>query len=195
MNNDKKGITTENGVYEKATKTKYAKKKGKFNVVDAILIIVVLAAVASLVAYFLPGITSYFTREEEYTITYKIEIRGVDGDIDISNIGSDMLVYDVINNYEIGSTKGEVGVEPYKVLVNSGELMEGSENEYEGKYVDHPQLKNIVITVEGRGVYSSESESFMINGQRIAVGKEFNIRIGGFTGVGYCIGMEFAEYN
>ena len=133
INNDKRAIMSETEGYEKATRTKNAKKRGKFNIIDAILIVVVLAAVASIVAYFLPGITSYFTREDEYVITYKIEIRGVDGDIDLKNISDGMPVYDVINNYEIGKIKGGAVTSPHMLLVNSGERSESESNGYKGE--------------------------------------------------------------
>ena len=69
MNHDKRAALPETDNYEKSTKTKNARKKGKFNIVDAILVLVVLAILVSVLAYFLPGIASYFTREEEYIIT------------------------------------------------------------------------------------------------------------------------------
>ena len=106
-----------------------------------------------------------------------------------------MPVYDSINHYEIGNVKGEVASDSHMILVNSGKKIQNGGNEYSGEYVPHPELKNIVVTVEGQGIYSGENESFMINGQRIAVGKEFYVRLGGFTGIGYCISMDFKLAN
>ena len=188
MNNDKKIETRENEKYSRTTRTRSARKRGKFNFVDACLMLCLLAVVFVVISYFLPGITSYFTKNEEYTVIYKIEFRGVDSDIDMSNITDGMNVYDTINNYEIGTVKGKISVEPHMILANSGE--QDKNGDFEGTLVAHPKLKNIVVTIEGKAIYSADDESFLINGQRIAVGREFNVRMGGFTGVGYCVSFD-----
>ena len=179
--------TQETERYNNVTKTRSAMKKGRINVVDICLFLCILAVVFVALSYFLPGMSTYFIQEEEYHVTYKIEFRGVDGDIDMTKIVEGMPVYDSVNNYEIGTVKGEISVEPYKILVNSDVKNEGG---YNGELVAHPELKNIVVTVVGDAIYSPDDESFLIDGQRIAVGKQFSIRLGGFTGVGYCVSFD-----
>ena len=184
-------MNNENERYNKTTRAGGARQRGKFNFVDAFLVILIIAVVAMLIAYFLPGISSYFSDGDKYIVTYEIEFRGIDSDVDLKGITSGMPVFDARNNSEIGQVKTEVVVNPHGVLVNSGELIENGNGEYKGNIVSHPTLKDIVITVEGEAIYSGENASFLINGQRIAVGREFNVRFGGFTGVGYCTGLHF----
>lgn len=188
MNVDKKGMTPEaegSEAYNKTTKTGNALKKGRFNFVDAFLLLIIFAAVISLVAYFLPGIRSYFSNEEKYNVVYKIEFRGVDGDIITDGIKSGMPVYDSQNNYEIGKIKGAIEIVPHVTFTDS--VVKNENGEYEVVTAEHPKLKNVIITVEGTAIYSADDEGFLVNGQRIAVGREFRVRLGGFNGVGYCV--------
>lgn len=190
MNNEKKTTLSENEKYNKVTKVKNPKKNGRFNFIDACLLIIILAVTVSLVAYFLPGITSYFISENQYTIVYEIEFKGVDSEV-AKNIktGSGTPVYDATYNYEIGKIKGSVSYEPHKVLVNSGEL---TGNTYVGKYEEVPGLVDVKITVEGLANHNY-SDGYTINGVRVAVGKQFNIRFAGFSGTGYCSHVAFVE--
>ena len=188
-------INNENDRYNKTTRAGGARQKGKFNFIDAILLLLIIAVVAMIVAYFMPGITYYFSAEDKYIVTYEIEFRAIDGDVDLGGITQGMPVYDSKYNSEIGKIKGDVAVNPHNILVSSGELLEEGGSEYAGKIVDHPTLKNVVVTVEAEATYGGESAGFLVNGQRIAVGREFSVRFGGFTGVGYCTKFEFSTVS
>jgi len=171
--------TTETVKYVKVTKVKRRRKNGRFNFVDAIIILMILVTVAAVVAYFLPGLTSFFSHRKEISIEYVIEITGVEGDF-AANIKENDPVYDTSRNYEIGRVSS-VETVSHKVL---------SYNEETGvaEYKDHPQLKKILVTVKGDAIYTA-GEGYSINGQRIAVGKQFNVRFPKFKGSGYCIGI------
>ena len=77
MNNEKETIISQNAEksYSKATRAGNS-KKGKFNIVDCILVLMVLAVVAAVVVYFVPGLFNAAADETE--ITFTIEFRGVD---------------------------------------------------------------------------------------------------------------------
>lgn len=195
MNNEKKTVFSENEKYNKVTKVKNPRKNGRFNFIDACLLIIIFAVTASLVAYFLPGITSYFIKDSQYTVVYEIEFKGVDSEV-AKNIktGSGTPVYDSTYNYEIGKIKGNISYEPHKTLVNSGEFTNNSDGTktYVGKYEEVPGLVDIKITVEGLANHNY-SDGYTINGLRIAVGKLFNIRFAGFSGTGYCSQVVYLE--
>ena len=56
----------------------------------------------------------------------------------------------------------------------------------------HPELKNIIVTVECTATYI-EGKGFTVSGERIAVGKQFNLRFPEFSGSGYCIDVKVSD--
>ena len=140
----------------------------------------IIAAIAGVIAHFMPGINSFFSGKKETGILYVIEFTGVDGDF-AASIKEGDPVYDAGRNYQIGKVSA-VDTENHTVITYD-------ETTGEAVCVEHPELKNIIVTVEVKAVYTS-GEGYYVNGQRIAVGKAFNVRFPGFTGNGYCIALE-----
>lgn len=163
--------------YAQSTKSKSSMKYGRFNFIDFCLIIIIIAMIATLIVYFLPNITSGFSDKDEVDLIYVIEFSGIDSEF-ITNIKSQDAVYDATQNYQIGTVK-TVENDNYNVLVYN-ELTEAAEMK------SHPELKNIIVTVECKAIYS-EREGYLVNGQRIAVGRKYNLRFPSFLGSGYCI--------
>ena len=184
MNSNERLPVSDGAKFNKTTKAKSARKNGRFNFIDAILILLILAVVAAIVAYFLPGISSYFDQGEDYDITYVIEFRGVDSEF-VSKILADDVVYDSTYNYKIGTVTA-VENDNYNVLTY---------NEESGvaEYKPHPELKNIIVTVVGKAKYTA-ADGFLINGQRIAVGKLLHVKFPEFSGSGYCIDVALSDY-
>lgn len=179
MNNENVTTVVKTGetLHSKSNKTVKAGKHGRFNLVDFFLIIIVLALIAAAVSYFLPGISKRLAGANDVEITYSLEITGVE-DKFLSRIAVGDVVYDSGNNYAIGTVKT---VEQYAYT-------ELYYNEETGvlETKEHPDLKNIVITISASAIYNS-GEGYSINGTRMAVGKSYNIRFPEYAAVANCI--------
>ena len=176
MNNEKETIISQNAEksYSKATRAGNS-KKGKFNIVDCILVLMVLAVVAAVVVYFVPGLFNAAADETE--ITFTIEFRGVDSAF-ITNIKNGDPVYDSGKQYVLGKVKS-VENYAYTELVYNEETGTAEAKEVEG-------LKNIVVTVTAKAIYT-DGKGYSVNGARIAVGCAYNIGFPEFSGSAYCI--------
>ena len=184
-NNDKEKFTQsqDSARYIKTTKTKSAKKFGRFNAIDALLILIILAAITISVMYFIPEIASDFTSGNDVKITYVIEFRGVDSDF-VTKIKSNDIVYEAGKNYKYGIVKA-VENDNYNTLIY---------NDTSGvaELKPHPELRNIIVTVECDATYI-EGRGYTINGERIAVGKQYNLRFPTFAGSGYCVDVKISD--
>ena len=159
------------------------KGRVRFNIVDFFVILFVLLVAAALVAYFLPEVTDRFSSNSEVEITYVLEFRGVD-DMFIANIKGGDKVYDASQSFNMGKVK-TVATESYTTLEYDNTLGEAVMK-------DHPNLKTLVITVSASAIYT-EGEGYSINGERIAVGGQYNIRFPNFTGTAYCTQIKLSS--
>ena len=182
-NNEKISSSSENVRYVKTTRAKSTRKNGRFNFIDAILILLILAVITALVMYFLPGIRSYFTNEDYENVVYVIEIKSVESEF-VSKIQINDVVYDATRSYKIGTVKN----------VEVGDCSELVYNEGTGlaEMKQHPELKNITVTVVCDAVYTN-GEGYSVNGQRIAVGRKYDLRFPEFSGSGYCVDMTVSK--
>lgn len=175
--------TADDARYIKTTKSNGARKYGKFNFIDAILILIVLAIIIAAISYFLPGITNRLAGAEEVSIEYTIEFPCVN-DAFVTKIKVNDVVYDSSQNYKIGIVR-TVENDNYSTLIYN-------ENTGMAEFKQHPDMKNITVTITATATYK-ENEGYIINGQRIAVGKQFNVRFPNFSGTGNCVDMKISR--
>ncbi len=183
MNKNEKNVSTAIAEGEVATDTgiqkKPVKKKGRFNAVDFLLILIALAVVAAAVIYLVPGLVGRLSSNTT-EVTYTVEFRGVDPDF-ITNIQAGDKIYDANQNFMIGTVRS-VATDSYSVLAYDPVTGEGVMKE-------HPTLKTLIITVNASAVYT-EGEGYYVNGERIAVGRKYDLRLPHFTGSAYCVEVE-----
>ena len=175
MNSEKEKVTAS---YSRTTRTK-GSKEGRFNFVDFFLLLIILAVIAALVVYIVPGLSEKLVDRDETEITFTIEFKGVDEDF-ASNISVGDSVHDSSKNYLLGEVKA-VESYAYTVLIYNEETGAAEMREIAGK-------KNIIVTVTATAVYT-DGEGYSVGGERIAVGREYYIRMSGFGGSAYCIGV------
>ncbi len=175
MSNEKENAVTS---YSKTTRTK-GSKGGKFNVVDFFLLLIILAVIAALVIYIVPGLSEGLLSGDENEITLELEFKGVSDEF-IANINVGDTVYDLNKSYMIGTVKA-VESYAYTVPVYNEETGAAEMKEVAGK-------SNIIVTVSATAVYTSK-EGYSINGERVAVGLPYNIGFPQFSGSGYCISV------
>ena len=178
MNNEKETAVVNKGdkPYSKATRSS-ASRRGKFNVVDFFLILIVVAIVAAVVIYFIPGATKRLTATDETTITFTLEFKGVDS-VFVANIKTGDTVYDSNGNYMLGTVKSVENYAYEKLVYN--------EATGTAEMKEIPELKNLVVTVTAKAIYT-DGEGYSVNGDRIAVGCNYNISFPHFSGSAYCI--------
>lgn len=169
---------TRSEITAQSKKTK--KRNGRFNLIDFLLVLIILAVIAVALIYLIPGLTERISSASETEITYVLEFKGINADF-IANIQNGDGVYSASENFRIGTVKS-VATDSYTSLIydpttNSGVLTE------------HPSLKTLIVTVKATAVYDM-GEGYSVNGERIAVGKEYYIRTPNFTGTAYCVEVE-----
>jgi len=176
MNNEKEAAVVKTAEAQHPQSNKSG-KKGRFNLVDFFLIIIIVALIAAAVSYFLPGISKRFAGSNDVDVVYSLEIIGVE-DKFVSNISVGDVIYDASNNYAIGTVKA---VEQYAYT-------EYYYNEATGTVdiKEHPDLKNIVVTVSTTAIYTN-GEGYSVNGNRLAVGCVYNVRFPQYATTASCI--------
>ena len=179
MNNEKETAvsSTANKPYSKATRV--GAKKGRFNVMDFVLLLIIAAAVAAIVLYFIPGAFTRLTATDETDITFTLEFRGVD-EAFVANIKSGDAVYDSSNSYMLGTVKSVENYAHNKLVYNEETGL--------SEMKEVPGLTNLVVTVTSSAIYTY-GEGYSVNGERIAVGHAYNISFPRFNGSAYCIDL------
>ena len=175
MNNEKEKVSAS---YSRTTRTK-GSKEGRFNFVDFFLLLIIVAMIAALVIYIVPGLSEKLIDRDENEITFTIEFKGVD-EAFVSNISIGDSIHDSSKNYQLGRVKA-IESYAYTKLVYNEYTGVAEMCEVEGK-------KNIIVTVTATAVYT-DGEGYSIGGERISVGSEYFIRMSGFSGSAYCIGV------
>ena len=160
-----------------------AKGRIRFNIVDFFVILFVVLVLVASVAYFVPELTERFGSNGEVEITYVLEFRGVDSEF-IANVRADDKAYESSQNFAMGTVKSVV-TETYTSLEYDNALGEAV-------LKDHPAKKTLVITITSTAVYT-EGEGYSINGERIAVGAQYNVRFPGFVGTAYCTQIKLSS--
>lgn len=155
-----------------------AKKGGKFNVLDLLIIVVVLFVLAIATVITIPKIQKSVEIGEKVVITYTVVFEGVD-DKFYDKIKEKQTAFDVESNRALGKVE-QSEVEPYSEYV----LAEGTVTKQE--IAD--KGKNVIVTITANAVYN-EGSGYTVDGYRIAIGKEMELRFADFTGVAYCTGI------
>lgn len=154
-------------------------KKGKFNIVDAFAIILVLAVL--FVVFYLVDPFSIFKPDgrQDVTIRYVLEFKGIDNDVvDIDNFTKGEAVVGASSNNAMGKI--------VDVKVEESFVWEASED---GTTMVKKTLANksdIYITVEV-GATFKKGEGYLVNGVQIAHGTQLDLRFENFMGSGKCI--------
>ena len=153
------------------------KRAYKFNIIDLVLIIVILAAVAVLI-YIMLG-NSLLAGKEETTIIYTIEVPQIKNELipainEMSEPGTKVI--DSVRNFEIGEIV-KVQIED----VFSNEMDPEAGVVFRKPYPDHSK---IIITIKAKCI--KNKVRYTINGKTIMVGVQMNFRTPTFVSYGNC---------
>ncbi len=160
------------------------KKKRRFNFIDFLIILLILSFIALLIYSFSPfSRLSELLNTETVELTYVVELRNVDTDfIDFVEVNDNVInantksslgtVYQIdrVQSTVLGYEINDAG-RPYGVLVP----------------VDNKYDITLYITASAK---YEEGVGYTIDGCRIAVGEELNLRFPNFAHNAYCVALD-----
>ncbi len=183
-----------NGTNNQTTAPKRsARKKGRFNIIDFLLIVVILLLVAALIYVFLPTtIIKSITADTTKNIQYTIEIIGVEEKF-LDNIRHNDNVLDSTSKNSLGKVHVvDIGT-PYTQLeyvedANGDGVIDQSDGN--GKAVLSPidGKYNVKVTIAATADFES-GVGYTVNGTRIAVGEKICASFPDYLCEAYCISI------
>ena len=159
-----------------------AKRRFRFNFIDALLLIVIIAVAALLVYIFTSD--DGFGTVDTVTIEYQVLISGIRDEFkDLVQIGDKVI--DSVGLFEIGEIT-DVKYSQYMYAVN---------DEVNGVTVMTEYPEHSEMEVHIRAEASVEDGLYYINGYKIAVGTLVSMRTPNFVEQGYCTVITEADGN
>lgn len=153
-------------------------KKTRFNMVDAIAVILVL--VIALGVFFVLDPINLFSANGKETVTllYVVEFKGVDNALK-SKINSGDAVMLSNTDYALGTVN--------TVRTQEAQVWEAVDGEMVKKTL--ADKSDIYVTIEVKCTYA-KGEGYVVGTQQIAVGTPLALRFNDFFGKGYCVSIE-----
>ncbi len=158
------------------------RKRGRFNIADVIMILVILAIAFGIFRLVDPF--HWFTTNEvrNVSIRYVVKLSGIDDDINVKDtVKNGVAVMNSATEYSMGTVES-VKLQDATIWEYVEDSPEMVQKTIEGK-------SDIYITVTVRATYES-GVGYEVNGQRIAVGTLLDLRLSSFVGSGYCVELE-----
>lgn len=151
-------------------------KKRRFNTVDTLIVLLILAVVAA-GGIFLKMTAQKNGGADSFEVEYVIEFRTVRDEF-TDNIEVGTQIVDSAKKYRLGEVIG-VSSTPAKytgVDLNSGELV----------YYDYPEHSDMSVTIRTTAVLDDDGMYIIDNGYRMSVGTTVYVRTPNYVGTGYC---------
>lgn len=168
------------------------KKRGRFNFIDVILIVLAILVAGALVYVFSPvSLIKNLTNKNTRSIQYEIELTNVDETF-IDKIKTNDQVLDGVSKSALGSvtmvdynTKyTEYRFDETQRENEAGETV----TEYTVTPIEYTDKYNVIITVIADADYT-EGAGYSINSTRIAVGEKLYLNFPNYRGEGFCVGI------
>lgn len=165
------------------------KKKRRFNFVDFLIILLILALIGGAIYIFSPrSFLKPFRSIKTGTLSYTVEIIGVEEEY-LNLIAEGNAVGDAVTKHTLGR------VESVNYSIKQTELgYEESAGSYVGVMKEYPDRYNIQVTIVAEAEYVP-ADGYHIDGTRIAVGEALSLRFPNFSAQGYCISMAAENFN
>ena len=159
------------------------KRRVKFNVVDAMIIIASIILIGAILVFTDPFGWFDFSNSSRVTLQYIVEFKAVDNDVkNHINIGESAWI--ASGNQEMGSIAG----------IESFRAYSWESDEEGGVMVKKPMAgkNDVYVTIKAPCVYV-DGVGYFVNGKQIAVGSLLELRFASFSGSGYCVGFEVVD--
>ncbi len=158
-------------------------KKRRFNVVDALIIVLVLAVIAVAV-WLVVWRKNVQNAEESFDIEYIVELRTIrDEFTDNFKVGDKLI--DSASKLQLGEI----------IATNITPATFTGTNYETGSlaYYDYPEHSDVALTVKATATLNSDGEYLIDHGFVISVGETVYVRLPGYVGVGYCTQLKKTE--
>ncbi len=160
------------------------KRKGRFNLIDFLLIVIVLLVVATVIHVFAPfSRLQSLVKSDSQTVEYTVEILGVEEEL-IDKIKENDAVLDSVSKNKMGTV---IAVDYHTKYT---ELQYVQQNDQTvGVLAEHPSKYNIIVTISVNADYM-EGSGYSVHSRRIAVGEKLSLRFPDYACEGYCIALD-----
>lgn len=162
------------------------KRSYHFNLIDAILIVIVLAAVGALV-YIYQSDRFAVDRTETRTADIVYEIQVTDA---LSEFGRLVQIGNTVTDAETGETIGEV-----TNVVSDRVVYEGHASDGTPVQTVRDDLVNITVTVRAKATVAANGTFAVGDGLELLVGKRISFRVPDYTATGSCISLKEVTGN
>ena len=157
------------------------KKKHKFNIVDFLILLLVVAIIGTAVyAVFSWSDIKTLWATSSKEILYVVELRGIDQDL-IDNVKGTDIVIDSISKNQLGIVQSATS-DPYSIL---GYTVD-ADGEYTATMITDGSKFNITVTISATAEYE-KGVGYTVNGTRIAVGEVLDLRFPQLASTAYCV--------
>jgi len=153
------------------------KKRGSFNAVDALIIILVLGVI---IVFAVSRVTNIEETGEKIKFEYTVTLECVDSDF-VDKISTGERVYDSSSQSFLGTVTAVVNDEPYT-------FYEYDETEDAMVLRTYPDKYNVKVTVSSKAQLV-DGVGYMVGGCRIAVGHKLDLRFPEYVASAYCTDM------
>lgn len=164
-----------------AVKKRLPRKKGSFNIIDFLIIVIALLVIGTVVYVFMPSsVIKNLTADKSETIHYSIELLGVDESY-LECIKENDVVLDSVSKNNIGTvTAIDYGIQHTRLEYNEQESA-GVLSPIAGKH-------NVIVTITTTATFE-QGEGYSVNGVRLAVGEKIYARFPNYSCEAYCISV------
>ena len=159
----------------------------RINLLDILFLIVILAIIAAVVSFFLPG-SLFGLGGEQVAVSFTIELKLVNGGM-AENIRVGDSVFDAAGKSPIGKVSEVARTDSTKMVYNQ-ETGQIEEVAFPAN-IDGKVPQNLRITIEAIADYSPGS-GYVVGGSRVSVGSDFTLCFTGYTGTGKCVALVVA---
>lgn len=158
------------------------KQKHRFNAVDAVILVLVVAVLA--VGAFLLLSRRSEAQETTVNIEYVVELRTIrDEFTDNFEVGTKLI--DSAKKYRLGDI---IAVSVTPASFTGTDLIDGAL-----VYGDYPEHSNVSLTVRAKAAVNNAGDYIIDGGYRISVGSAVYVRTPNFVGTGYCTKFKETE--
>ena len=158
-------------------------KKRRFNAVDAVIVIVILAAIAAGAALFTINQSSE-GQTTKTTVEYIVEFRQIREEFG-DNFKAGAVISDSVAKYQLGEV----------TAVNIENSTYNGNNMLTGELVvsDYPERIDVQLTVRADAEIDEAGMIQIGGGYRLSVGTAVYVRMPDYVGMGYCIDIKETE--
>lgn len=161
------------------------KKKRRFNFIDFLIILLIVALIAVLIYAFSPwSQIKKLWASNEVILDYTVEIRGVDDEfVDLIKNGDSAI--NSVTKSSLGTVTAIGGIEKNTEL----DYTVAEDGTVQGVLSESPDKYDITVHIRATAEYEV-GKGYSVNGCRVAVGEELFFRFPRYSCSGFCVALD-----